>query len=114
MLCAVAWSIRTCNLSRAETSKGQEGYKMTGFTGFWTEIKVEQLIGLWRDGKSASEIATEIRAASRNAVIGKISRMGLNGDKPKPPQKPEVEKVRMTTRKNPVVPKEKKAPTIPL
>jgi GcrA cell cycle regulator len=48
----------------------------------WTEEAIEDLKRLASEGRSASVIATELGAASRNAVIGKASRMGirLNGD----------------------------------
>lgn len=45
----------------------------------WTDERVEQLRKLWTDGLSASQIATEIGGVSRNAVIGKVHRLGLSG-----------------------------------
>ncbi|MGV6875425.1 GcrA family cell cycle regulator [Pseudochelatococcus sp. B33] len=45
----------------------------------WTDERVEQLRKLWSDGLSASQIATEIGGVSRNAVIGKVHRLGLSG-----------------------------------
>lgn len=48
----------------------------------WDESKVEAAVGLWRDGKTGSEIAREIGAPSRNAVIGKLHRMGLSDARP--------------------------------
>lgn len=45
----------------------------------WTDERVEQLRKLWGDGLSASQIATEIGGVSRNAVIGKVHRLGLSG-----------------------------------
>ncbi len=46
------------------------------------------LRALWRAGKSAEQIAREIPAATRNAVIGRLARTGLTrDDKPKPPVK---------------------------
>lgn len=47
--------------------------------GPWSEDRVEQLKKLWEAGLSASQIAAEIGAVSRNAVIGKIHRLGLSG-----------------------------------
>lgn len=44
---------------------------------FWTDDKVEQAKKLFAEGKSHGEIARLIRAPSRNAVLGKLSRMGL-------------------------------------
>ncbi len=46
----------------------------------WTDEKVEQLKKLWLDGLSASQIANELaNGMTRNAVIGKIHRLGLSG-----------------------------------
>ncbi len=43
----------------------------------WTDERVERLKTLWAEGKSCSEIAKDLRWVTRNAVIGKISRLGL-------------------------------------
>lgn len=45
----------------------------------WTDERVEQLKKLWSDGLSASQIAAEIGGVTRNAVIGKVHRLGLSG-----------------------------------
>lgn len=46
----------------------------------WTDERVEMLRKLWMDGKSASQIASELaNGISRNAVIGKVHRLGLSG-----------------------------------
>ncbi|KMO21540.1 GcrA family cell cycle regulator [Methylobacterium platani] len=45
----------------------------------WTKERVELLTRLWSDGLSASQIAAEIGGVSRNAVIGKVHRLGLAG-----------------------------------
>jgi len=45
----------------------------------WTEPRVEQLKKLWADGLSASQIAGELGGITRNAVIGKVHRLGLSG-----------------------------------
>ena len=46
----------------------------------WTEERVEQLRRLWLDGLSASRIASELAGGvTRNAVIGKVHRLGLSG-----------------------------------
>ncbi|HEX4708966.1 GcrA family cell cycle regulator [Phenylobacterium sp.] len=46
----------------------------------WTDDRVEVLRRLWAEGKSASEIARTLACgASRNAVIGKVYRLGLSG-----------------------------------
>lgn len=43
----------------------------------WTEPRVAALKRLWAEGKSAGEIAREIKGTSRCAVIGKANRLGL-------------------------------------
>ena len=45
----------------------------------WTEERVEQLKTLWTDGLSASQIARALGGVTRNAVIGKVHRLGLAG-----------------------------------
>ena len=46
----------------------------------WTDERVEQLRLHWVEGKSASQIATLLgHGLSRNAVIGKVHRLGLAG-----------------------------------
>jgi GcrA cell cycle regulator len=45
----------------------------------WTEPRVERLKKLWADGLSASQIAGELGGITRNAVIGKVHRLGLSG-----------------------------------
>ena len=47
----------------------------------WTDENVELLKKLWADGLSASQIATKIGEVTRNAVIGKVHRLGLAGRK---------------------------------
>jgi GcrA cell cycle regulator len=45
----------------------------------WTEERVETLKKLWQDGLSASQIAKQLGGVTRNAVIGKVHRLGLSG-----------------------------------
>ena len=46
----------------------------------WTEERVERLSTMWLEGRSASQIAAELgEGVSRNAVIGKVHRLGLSG-----------------------------------
>ncbi len=45
----------------------------------WTDERVELLKRLWGEGLSASQIAAEIGGVTRNAVIGKVHRLGLSG-----------------------------------
>jgi GcrA cell cycle regulator len=52
------------------------GFKMTNC---WTEDRVETLKKLWTEGLSASQIAKQLGGVTRNAVIGKVHRLGLAG-----------------------------------
>ena len=45
----------------------------------WTDDRVEILTKLWGEGLSASQIARELGDVTRNAVIGKVHRLGLAG-----------------------------------
>jgi len=45
----------------------------------WTDERVEQLKRLWSEGMSASHIAKALGGVTRNAVIGKVHRLGLSG-----------------------------------
>src|ERR1700740_399594 len=45
----------------------------------WTDERVELLKKLWSDGLSARQIAAELGGITRNAVIGKVHRLGLSG-----------------------------------
>ncbi|SDD08377.1 GcrA family cell cycle regulator [Ruegeria marina] len=61
----------------------------------WTDERVELLKKMWSDGQSASQIAKELGGVTRNAVIGKVHRLGLSNRTSGPaaapaPAKPEV------------------------
>ena len=45
----------------------------------WSEERVTQLKSLWQEGLSASEVARALGAVTRNAVLGKLHRLGLLG-----------------------------------
>ncbi len=45
----------------------------------WTDERVELLKKLWGEGLSASQIAGRLGSVTRNAVIGKVHRLGLSG-----------------------------------
>ncbi|WP_370159875.1 GcrA family cell cycle regulator [Limimaricola soesokkakensis] len=44
----------------------------------WTDERVETLKKMWNEGQSASQIAKELGGVTRNAVIGKVHRLGLS------------------------------------
>lgn len=53
----------------------------------WTDERVETLKKMWGEGQSASQIAKELGGVTRNAVIGKVHRLGLSnrvGGAPEP------------------------------
>ena len=67
----------------------------------WTDDRVETLKKMWGEGQSASQIAKELGGVTRNAVIGKVHRLGLSNrttagaaakpeTKAKPASKPEA------------------------
>src|SRR6202035_1021167 len=58
-------------------AQGEGKSAMTVLT--WSDDRVEQLKKLWEAGLSASQIAAELGNVTRNAVIGKVHRLGLSG-----------------------------------
>ena len=58
----------------------------------WTDERVETLKKMWSEGQSASQIAKELGGVTRNAVIGKVHRLGLSNragaSAPAPEKKP--------------------------
>ena len=69
----------------------------------WTDERIERLKAMWAKGATASQIADELGGVSRNAVIGKAHRLGL--DARPSPVKPGEEK-----EKKPASPTPKAAP----
>lgn len=60
----------------------------------WTDERVELLKVMWAEGKSASQISKELGSVTRNAVIGKVHRLGLSNRPTAPataPNKPAKE-----------------------
>lgn len=45
----------------------------------WTDDRTERLKTMWAEGLSCSQIARQLGGVSRNAVIGKVHRLGLQG-----------------------------------
>src|SRR5437899_1237256 len=70
--------------------------------GMWTDERVDQLKTLWTEGLSASQIARVLgEGITRNAVIGKVHRLGLAGratpsraDRPRLPSAPRLYRAR--------------------
>jgi GcrA cell cycle regulator len=59
----------------------------------WTEERIERLKKMWHDGATASQIADELGGVSRNAVIGKAHRLGLE-QRPSPVKAGEEKEVK--------------------
>jgi len=53
----------------------------------WTEERIAKLEKLWKKGLTTKAIAAELGHITRNAVIGKATRMGLAGTRRSGPQK---------------------------
>ncbi len=98
----------------------------------WTDERIDRLRALWSQGITASQIAEELGGVSRNAVIGKAHRLGLqsrpspvkaNDPAPAPKPKPKAEKpapepkaaapARSEPRPEPVRPAPQAAPATP-
>jgi GcrA cell cycle regulator len=69
----------------------------------WTDDRVEVLKTMWGEGKSASQIAKELGGVTRNAVIGKVHRLGLSNratpSKAKAEKAPAKEKAKPAAKK---------------
>src|SRR3954452_5866724 len=70
---------RSSRLSAAGDTRKRRLIAGTGaeFKMSWTEERIERLKKMWHDGATASQIADELGGVSRNAVIGKAHRLGL-------------------------------------
>jgi GcrA cell cycle regulator len=67
----------------------------------WTDERVETLKKMWAEGQSASQIAKELGGVTRNAVIGKVHRLGLSNRATGPATKDEPEAAAPATRAEP-------------
>ncbi|MBD0864523.1 MAG: GcrA cell cycle regulator [Rhodobacteraceae bacterium] len=76
----------------------------------WTDERVKILKKMWEEGQSASQIADKLGGVTRNAVIGKVHRLGLPRrshratpvPKPKPKPEPVKEVKTIVARAEPV------------
>ena len=64
----------------------------------WTDERIDQLKAMWEKGLTASQIADELGGVSRNAVIGKAHRLGLQS-RPSPVKPNEAPKKTAPVRK---------------
>ena len=72
----------------------------------WTQERVQTLKKMWSSGQSASQIASELGGVTRNAVIGKVHRLGLSNrsnsiSKEKRGSEPKLKPVRISKNSNP-------------
>lgn len=75
---------------------------------FWSVERTEALRRLWAEGLSASQVAKELGGVTRNAVLGKVDRLGLGGRvKPKSVRPPRI-RVRKSSTGNPSAPRARK------
>jgi GcrA cell cycle regulator len=58
----------------------------------WSDDRVTTLKSLWLGGLSASKIAKQLGGVTRNAVIGKVHRLGLGG-RAKPSAPPQLKRM---------------------
>lgn len=91
----------------------------------WSDERVEKLKKMWGEGQSASQIAKELGGVTRNAVIGKVHRLGLSnrnggggtssdgGAKSKPAAKSAAKAKRTVKPASKPAPKEAAAPEAP-
>ena len=102
----------------------------------WTDERVETLKKMWGEGQSASQIAKELGGVTRNAVIGKVHRLGLSNRntgsaaakaeakpkakpapkaeaKPKPKPQPKTEAARPQAANSPAQPQADARPVTP-
>jgi GcrA cell cycle regulator len=82
----------------------------------WTEERVSALKKLWVEGLSASQIAKQLGGVTRNAVIGKVHRLGLAGratpSRPAKRPRPAQARPRLAT-SAPTVQRQRTAPSAP-
>jgi GcrA cell cycle regulator len=71
----------------------------------WTDERVELLKKLWSEGLSASQIAGRLGSVTRNAVIGKVHRLGLSGRATTSRMKTHRPRTRLANPKRPVKPR---------
>ncbi|MES1198867.1 MAG: GcrA family cell cycle regulator [Pseudomonadota bacterium] len=80
----------------------------------WTDERVNTLKKLWAEGLSASQIAKQLGGVTRNAVIGKVHRLGLAGRAT--PSRPAKRPVRQARPRvvGPTAPRIRPASTMPM
>ncbi|WDA11241.1 GcrA family cell cycle regulator [Paracoccus marcusii] len=81
----------------------------------WTDDRVETLKRMWSEGQSASAIAKELGGVTRNAVIGKVHRLGLSNRTEEPEAPAPAPAPEPVAREKPAAPRAVPQPaTVPL
>src|ERR687889_672358 len=75
----------------------------------WTEEGIDRLKSMWAEGATASQIADELGGVSRNAVIGKAHRLGLE-QRPSPVKPGEEKEAKKTAAPAPAASAPRPAP----
>jgi GcrA cell cycle regulator len=78
----------------------------------WTDERIDRLKELWSKGMTASQIADELGGVSRNAVIGKAHRLGLQS-RPSPVKPNEPAAPKAKAKPAPAPAEEAKAEPVP-
>jgi GcrA cell cycle regulator len=78
----------------------------------WTEERIERLKAMWTKGATASQIAEELGGVSRNAVIGKAHRLGLES-RPSPVKPGEEKEKKAPAKASGIAPKAAKPAAAP-
>ena len=100
-------------------SKAEESKKAAKVVATWSAERVEILVKRWKEGLSAAKIAEELgETITRNAVIGKIFRLGLSNQRRNQQKALEAEETKVevqdqTTETEPIEPASSAAETEP-
>lgn len=78
----------------------------------WTDERIDRLKAMWTKGATASQIAEELGGVSRNAVIGKAHRLGLES-RPSPVKAGEEKEKKAKAAPAPKAPKPAAAKPVP-
>ena len=95
--------------SNLTTGTGATGTGSTGTGSTWTTERVDQLRNFVTAGLTCSQIAAEI-GVTRNAVIGKIHRLGLSPGRPRGRQPSALAQRMRTVRATPAHPRPPRSP----
>lgn len=86
--------------------------RAAGSSGGWTDDAVETLIRLWRTGDLSAAMIARRLGVTRNAVLGKIHRLGLS--KPRGPRLPAIAPPPRPAKARPIAPATRAPPSAPV